>query len=233
MEKYLLLLSILLLPGISSAGDKSDDPLLTMLRVDQLEIRTGEGKSPLVWDAEGWLGKDLHKLWLKTDGEYIDGKVDEAELQLLYSRAVAPFWDLQLGWRGDLRPTPERNWLAIGLKGLAPYFFDIDTALFLGERGRTAARLQAEYEIMLTQQLILTPEIEFNLYGKNDADTGTGSGLSDVEAGVRLRYEVQREFAPYIGVNWTQLYGQTEDYARDEGEDVEDVQFVFGLRVWF
>jgi len=210
-----------------------DDPLLTMLVVEQLEIRVTDGEDPLVWEAEGWIGKDLNKFWIKTEGEYVDDRVEEAELQMLYSRALAPFWDLQLGWRHDIRPTPERDWLALGMKGLAPYYFDVDAALFLGDAGRTAARLQAEYELMLTQKLVLIPEIELNLHGKNDSDTGTGSGLSDIEAGLRLRYEVRREFAPYVGVNWTKLYGKTADFARDEGEDVEDVQFVFGVSFWF
>lgn len=234
MKKHLLLLlSALLFPGISAAGGMDDDPLLTMLVVDQFELRNGEGKSPLVWDAEGWVGKDLQKLWIKTDGEYVDGQVEEAELQALYSRAIAPFWDLQLGWRRDIRPTPQRDWLAFGLKGLAPYFFDIDTTLYIGDSGRTSARLQAEYEVMLTQRLVLVPEIELNLYGKNDPATGTGSGLSNVEAGLRLRYEVRREFAPYIGVNWSRLYGQTADYVRAEGTDVDNLQLVFGVRFWF
>ena len=234
MKKYLLLLLMaLLFPGITAAGGMDDDPLLTMLVVDQFELRNGEGKSLLVWDAEGWIGKDLHKLWVKTDGEHVDDQIEEAELQLIYSRAVAPFWDLQLGWRRDIRPSPQRDWLAFGLKGLAPYYFDIDTALFIGEAGRTSARLQVEYEVMLTQRLVLVPEIEVNLYGKNDPETGTGSGLSDIEAGLRLRYEVRREFAPYIGVNWSRLYGQTADYARDEGDDSDDVQFVLGVRLWF
>ena len=234
MKKYLLLLmSILVFPGIVSAGEMNDDPLLTMLLVDQLEIRNADGENPLVWDAEGWVGKDLHKLWIKTDGEYVDGQVEEAELQAIYSRAVAPFWDLQLGWRRDLRPSPQRDWLAFGLKGLAPYYFDIDTALFIGDSGRTSARVQAEYEIMLTQRLVLVPEIEVNLSGKDDPATGTGSGLSDIEAGLRLRYEVRREFAPYVGVNWTRLYGQTADYAREEGDDTDAVQFVLGIRFWF
>jgi copper resistance protein B len=234
MRKSLSILMVtLLFSGIVYAGGMEDDPLMAMLLVDQLEIRNTKGDNPLVWDAEGWAGKDLHKLWFKTDGEYVDGQVEEAELQALYSRAVAPYWDLQLGWRHDYRPSQKRDWLAFGLKGLAPYYFDIDTALFVGDNGRTSARLQAEYEVMLTQRLILVPEIEVNLYGKNDPATGTGSGLSDIEAGLRLRYEVRRELAPYIGVNWTRLYGQTADYAREEGDDIDDVQFVFGIRVWF
>jgi copper resistance protein B len=234
MKRYIIFcLSILLFPGALYAGGMDDDPLLTMLVVEQLEIRETDGDNPLVWDAEGWFGKDLHKLWIKTDGEYVDDRVEEMELQLLYSRAVAPYWDLQLGWRRDIRPTPERDWMAFGLKGLAPYFFDIDASLFVGESGRTAARLKAEYEVMLTQRLILAPEVELNLHGKDDSDTETGSGLSDIEAGLRLRYEVRREFAPYIGLNWTRLYGNTADFAREEGEDVDDLQMVLGVRFWF
>lgn len=228
-----LIIAISLLPRFSYASGMDDDPLLTMLVVEQLEIRDTDGKNPLVWEAEGWIGKDLHKFWIKTEGEYVDDRTEEMELQMLYSRAVAPFWDLQLGWRHDIRPTPERDWFAFGLKGLAPYYFDVDTALFIGDAGRTAARLQAEHEFMLTQKLVLVPEVELNFHGKNDSDTGTGSGLSDIEVGVRLRYELRREFAPYIGLNWTKLYGKTADFSRDEGEDVDDIHLVFGISFWF
>jgi copper resistance protein B len=119
------------------------------------------------------------------------------------------------------------------VKGLAPYFFDIDAALFVGDAGRTSARLQVEYEIMLTQRLVLVPDIELNLYGKDDPATGIGSGLSNIEAGLRLRYEIRREFAPYIGLNWTKLYGDTADFARAEAADTDYIQFVFGVRAWF
>lgn len=229
----MILALALIIPSVTFAGGMNDDPLLTMLMINQLEVRTADGSDPLVWDAEGWIGKDLHKLWIKTDGEYVDGQTEGMEVQALYSRAIAPFWDAQLGWRRDIRPSPDRDWLALGVKGLAPYFFDIDAAVFVGESGQTSARLQAEYEIMLTQRLILVPEIELNLYGKDDPATGTGSGLADIEAGLRLRYEIRREFAPYIGVNWTRLYGGTADYAREEGADVDDFQFVLGVKAWF
>jgi copper resistance protein B len=232
-KSILLIVFALIVPGLAFAGGMNDDPLLTMIVIDQLEIRTADGSDPLAWDAEGWIGKDLNKFWIKTEGEYLDGRVEEMELQALYSRAVAPFWDAQLGWRRDIRPTPERDWLALGLKGLAPYFFDIDVALFVGDNGRTAARLQAEYEAMLTQRLILVPEIELNLFGKDDPATGIGSGLANIEAGLRLRYEIRREFAPYIGLNWTHLYGRTADFARVEGAAVDDTQFVLGVRAWF
>ncbi len=234
MKKYVLaLLTTLLVTGSAYGGGMIDDPLLAMVMVNQFELRVSDEDTPLNWDAEGWLGKDLNKLWIKTDGEYLDGQFEETELQALYSRAIATYWDVQIGWRGDLEPTPQRNWLALGIKGLAPYFFDIDAAFFVGESGRTAARLKVDYEFMLTQKLILVPEIELNLYGKDDTAIGVGSGLADIEAGLRLRYEIRREFAPYIGVNWIHLYGDTADYAREEGEDTDDFRFVFGIRAWF
>jgi copper resistance protein B len=234
MKKNILLLILTLtLTGTARGGGMNDDPLLAMVIVDQLEMRIADGNDPLVWDAEGWLGKDLNKLWIKTEGEYADGQFEEAELQALYSRAIAPFWDMQVGWRHDIRPRPDRDWLVLGIKGTAPYYFDIDAALFVGENGRTAVRLQIEYEIMFSQRLILVPEVELNLYGKDDPALGIGSGLSDIEAGLRLRYEIRREFAPYIGVNWIHLYGDTADYARLEGKDTDDLQFVFGIHAWF
>ena len=233
MKKYVsAALLTLLLSTTTHAGGMVDDPLLAMLMVDQLEFQIADD-DPLAWDAEGWVGYDLNKLWFKSDGEYLDGQFADAEVQALYSRAIAPFWDLQIGWRGDLEPTPTRSWLALGAKGLAPYFFDIDAAVFIGESGRTAARFKVDYEFMFTQKLILVPEVELNLYGKDDPAVGIGSGLADSELGLRLRYEIRREFAPYIGVNWIHLYGDTADYAEAEGDDTDEVQFLLGIRTWF
>ena len=221
----------LALSGTAFAAGE-DDPLLFKVMIDQLEWRDTNG-DPLVWDADAWVGKDLNKLWVKTEGEHTDGETEEAEVQLLYSRAVAPYWDLQAGWRHDVKPEPTRDWFAIGFKGLAPYWFEVDAALFAGGNGQLAARLDAEYELMLTQRWVLTPEIELDLHGKDDRETGVGSGLSDMELGLRLRYEVRREFAPYIGVNWEKKFGKSADFAEEEGEATDDVQFVAGVRVWF
>jgi len=210
-----------------------DDPLLLMGVLDQFELRDTSGDNALSWSAQGWMGKDLRKLWFKTEGERAGGETDEAELQFLYSKAIASYWEVQIGVRHDFEPSPSQSWAVIGIQGLAPYFFETDVALFVGDSGRTALRFESEYELLLTQRLILTPEIEVNIYGQDDADIGIGSGLSDLELGLRLRYEIRREFAPYIGVNWSKLFGDTKDFAENAGESTSDVQLVIGVRLWF
>jgi copper resistance protein B len=215
------------------AGAMEDDPVIGKLMIDQFETRITEGDNPLVLEAQAWIGKDLNKLWLKVDSEWVDKKNEELEVQALYSRAIDPYWDFQIGWRFDSKPSPSKNWFAIGFQGLAPYWYEVDSALFIGESGQLNLRLAAEYEWMFTQQLVLSPEVEANFYSKKDENHGIGSGLSDTQIGLRLRYEIKREFAPYIGVNWTQKYGKSADYARAEGEDSGDVQFVVGIRAWF
>jgi len=218
--------------NIALAGGE-DDPLLSKVMINQFEVRNADESNPLVLDGQVWFGKDLQKLWFKVAVERTDAGTEKAELQGLYSQAIAPYWDVIIGLRRDLKPTPNRNWAVIGLQGLAPYFFEIDTALFVGESGRTALRLEAEYELLFTQRLILTPEVEVNFYGQNDVELSIGSGLSDVELGLRLRYEVRREIAPYIGVNWNKSFGGTADFSRDAGKDTGDVEWVIGVRAWF
>ena len=230
------LITILFLGAFSTtvfSGGMEDDPIITKVMIDQFETRITDGDDPLVLEAQGWIGKDLHKLWLKVDSEWLDSDNEELEIQALYSQAIAPFWDFQIGWRHDSKPEPDRDWLVIGFQGLAPYWFEVDSALFIGESGQTNLRFEAEYEWIFTQKLILSPEIEINFHSKNDEPVGTGSGLSDTQLGLRLRYEIRREFAPYIGINWNKKYGNTADYAREEDEDTDDVQLVLGIRSWF
>lgn len=228
----LLTATLLSAPALAEHG-MNDDPLLTKVQLDQLEVRDADGNNPIVLEGQAWIGYDLNKFWLKADIEVDDGHTQEAEVQALYSRAISPYWDFQAGVRKDFKPAPDRSWGVIGFQGVAPYEFEVETALFIGEGGRTALRLSAEYEVLLTQRLILTPEFEVNFYGQNDEDVGVGSGLSDTEAGLRLRYEFRREFAPYIGVNWTRKYGNTADFARAERQDTNDWQWVIGIRAWF
>lgn len=227
----LMALTMTITSTMTHAGG-DDDPLLAKLMLEELE--TGiETDAPINFSGQAWVGHDMHKLWFKTEGEYQRRDAQDVELQALYSRPIAPYWDLQLGIRTDIEPSPTRNWAVVGVQGLAPYFFEVDAALFIGEEGRSALRLSAEYELLITQKLILSPEIEMNLYGKDDMDLGIGSGLADMGAGLRLRYEIVREFAPYIGVDWNQKFGNTADFARTEGEDTQETQFVIGLRAWF
>jgi len=231
--QHIAALVLALSVSVTAMASGNDDPLLTKVMIDQLEVRGGDSPNPVVFDGQAWIGHDLNKLWIKADASHVDGNTEDAELQALYSKAVAPFWDTQMGVRRDIKPTPSRNWLVFGFQGLAPYFFDVDTAFFVGESGRTAFRFKAEYEMLFTQRLILTPEMTVNLYGKNDPEMGIGSGFSDSEIGMRLRYEFRREIAPYIGVNWTRKYGTSADYARAAGEHIGEARWVAGLRFWF
>lgn len=224
---------IMMVAAAPSLAVMEDDPLVSRVTIDKLEWRAADGPDPLVLEADAWVGRDLHKFGLKTEVEHVDGATEEAELQLLYSRALTAFWDFQAGWRRDFKPEPERDFLTLGFSGLAPYMLETDATLFLGESGQVGVRLDAEYEYMFTQRLALVPEIEVNAYREDDAAVGVGSGLSDMELGLRLRYEVRREIAPYVGVNWTQSFGDTADLAREDGEQTSDIQLVAGIRAWF
>lgn len=233
--KSLILISSLLLSVNTFAAGMEDDPLLTMVKIEKLEVQdadSGEHR-PAILDGYAWIGKDLHKLYIKTEVERVAGDNEESEVQLLYSRALYPFWDLQVGWRRDFDPRPERDWLAIGMQGVAPYMFEVDAVFYVGESGRLAARLDAEYEYMFTQRWVLSPELEINAYSDDDLERGIGSGIADMSAGLRLRYEIRREFAPYIGVNWGKVFGDTADLAEAEGEKTSDTQLVMGIRAWF
>ncbi|MEO5827804.1 MAG: copper resistance protein B, partial [Luteimonas sp.] len=163
----------------------------------------------------------------------VDGKLHGAELQVLYGRSVARWWDVVAGIRHDFKPGASQDFAALGVVGLAPYKFEVQATGYIGQGGQTAARFEAEYETLLTNRLILQPLVEVNLYGKNDARRGIGSGLSTVEAGLRLRYEFTRKFAPYIGVVRERAFGRTADFRRLNGEDIDDTRVVAGLRLWF
>lgn len=210
-----------------------DDPLLTKVTIDQLEYRSGKDESPWVLEADAWVGKDLHKLWFKTEVERVDGETHEAELQVLYSRAFDPYWNFHLGARRDFEPKPNRNWGVLGVNGTAPYYIETDLSLFVGEDGRAAVRLELEKEVMITQRWVLIPELELNAYSKADEELGVGAGLVNAEIGLRLAYEIRREFAPYIGVTWSSQFGETADMADDEGEDTSATHLVVGIHAWF
>jgi len=202
--------------------------------LDLLEARVQGGRDGYVVDAQAWYGGDINRLWLKGEGEGEFGhKPESVELQALWSRALDPWFNLQTGVRYDFRPDPERAYAVLGIQGLAPYWFEVDGALFLSGKGDLSARFEAEYDQRITQQLILQPRVELDLAAQDVPELGIGAGLSKAEAGLRLRYEFVPEFAPYIGVNYERAFGDTADFTRAEGEDVGGWSFVLGLRTWF
>lgn len=223
---------LLLSTSLPAYAAMEDDPTLISVMFNQLEV-TDDNEDTTIIDMDAWIGKDLNKLWFKSELEFVDGELEESELQLLYSRGFARYWDVQMGLRHDFDPSPGRTWVAFGVQGLAPYFFESEITFFAGENGRTALRADFEYEFMLTQKLILSPEIEVNFYGKDDREAGIGSGLSDMEARIRLRYEIRREFAPYVGVTYARTYGKTTDYARIAGSNDTNTRITLGIKIWF
>ena len=206
----------------------------SMIRLDQFEVRSRNGRDGYKWDADGWYGGDIDRLWIKTEGEGDFGHAPEqAEVQALYSHAISPFFNLQAGVRHDVRPSPDRTHLAVGVMGLARYWFEIDAALFLSNKGELTARFEAEYDQRLTNQLFLQPAVEFNLAAQDAPAIGLGSGLTSVEAGARLRYEFVPEFAPYVGVHYERKLGDTARYARAAGDNPGGWNLVAGVRIWF
>lgn len=203
------------------------------LLVDNLEAVRAHGSTAAAYNLQGWYGRSYDRAVLKAESEVDGGELEEARTELLWGRAIAAYWDAQLGLRYDSGDGPDRAWLAVGVQGLAPYWFEADIAAYLGDGGHTALRLEVEYELLLTQKLVLQPALEANLYGKRDAERGLGSGLSDLSVGLRLRYEIRREFAPYVGIERTARYGGTADYTLAAGGDVKATRYVAGLRLWF
>ncbi len=210
-----------------------DTALIGSLLVSRLEAVRSDGNTSAAYDLGAWYGHTYDRAVLKAEGDLDAGEVKDARTELLWGHAVAAFWDAQLGLRYDSGAGPDRSWLALGVQGLAPYWFEVDAAAYVGEAGRTALRLDASYELLLTQRLILQPRIEANAYGRRDAGRGLGSGLSDIAAGLRMRYEIRREFGPYVGVEWARSFGGTADLARAAGEDASHTRLVAGLRFWF
>jgi copper resistance protein B len=185
------------------------------------------------WDAQAWIGGDINRLMLRSEGEgSVRDRLDAGEVQALYSRAVGRYFDLQAGVRQDFAPRG-RTYLALGTQGLFPYWFEVEGSLFLSTKGELLARTEGTYDFHLTQRLVLQPRVELNFAAQDTRETRTGSGLSNAELGLRLRYEIRHEFAPYIGVSWDRRLGKTADYVRAAGEDPQATTFVVGLRTWF
>ncbi|WP_183138982.1 copper resistance protein B [Pseudomonas syringae group genomosp. 3] len=218
----------------SHSGHQVHDSAINSYFVaDKLEWQDANDGSALAWDLSGWIGGDIDRLLLRSEGERTNGKTEEAEVQALWGHAISSSWDVVAGARQDFKPGAPQTWAAFGLQGQAISDLDVQATAFIGEAGQTAARLEADYDLLLTNDLILQPTGELNFYGKNDPQRGNGSGLSTSELGLRLRYEITPQFAPYVGVTWNRSYGKTADYAREDDEDVAEARLVVGLRLWF
>jgi len=227
-------------PAVMAAARKqllaeNGDVRTTAVLIDTLEASFGDDEEGYSWNAQGWTGGDINRFWWKTEGEgAFDGKLHDAEVQALYSRAVAPFWDVQAGVRQDFRPDgDDTTHLTLGVQGVAPYWFEMSAAAFLSTEGDLTARAEAEYDQRLTQKWILQPAVEVALSASDIPELEMGSGLTSVTAGLRLRYEIRKEFAPYVGVEWSRSFGDTADYAKARGDDVEATRFVVGIKAWF
>jgi copper resistance protein B len=210
-----------------------DESVNFFVLADELEWQGGDGESAFVWKTRAWVGNDRDRLWFRSDGEAESGRLGAGSVEALYGRAIAPWWDLVAGVRQDIRPGDPQTWAAVGLQGLAPYWFEVEVTAYVGASGRTRFQLETEYELRLSQRAILQPLVELDLYGKDDPERGIGAGASEIETGVRLRYEIRREFAPYVGVVWHQKLAGTADLARAAGEEVSGARVAAGLRLWF
>jgi len=219
--------------AMASMMQMDDRALFAQVLVDQAEWRRSNAGNVAVWQAQGWYGGDYNKLWVKTEGEAGDRSPQDARVDVLWDRIIGRWWSLQTGARQDAGFGPPRTWAALGVQGIAPYWFDVEATFYVGEQGRTAARLKLEYDLRLTQRLILQPEAEANLYGKSDPGRALGSGLSDLDCGIRVRYEIRRELAPYIGLAWRGQFGGTADLARAAGRSTGAGELVAGVRAWF
>lgn len=212
-----------------------DNEMFALFQADRFEYQAREGEDLMVWDVIAWIGGDYNKLYLESEGSWlVDAEeFEEIGVELLYGRSIDTYWDFQLGVRHDFKPDPDRSFAAIGVQGLAPYWFEVDATAYVSEDGDVSAGLEVEYDLLLTQRLIVQPRLETSLAVQEVEEYGVGQGFNDITLGLRLRYEIRREFAPYIGVSWTRKLGETADLAEKEGEDTDVTAFVAGIRFWF
>ncbi|KRG71221.1 hypothetical protein ABB29_05005 [Pseudoxanthomonas dokdonensis] len=209
------------------------DGLHSYWLTDRLEVWDADEGRGWGWETSAWAGSDLNRVWLRSEGESVDGKLESGNLELLYGRSVSAWWDVVAGIRHDFGEAASQDFLAIGVQGLAPYKFEVQATAYIGEDGQGAFNFEIEYDTLLSNRWILQWQAEVELYAKDDAARGIGQGLASSEAGVRLRYEISRQFAPYIGVSWERQYGNTADFSRSEGADRDAVHWVAGVRFWF
>ena len=206
----------------------------SMILFDLVEFHARPGGNGYRWESDAWFGGDVNRLQIKTEGEgNLGAPIEDFEVQALYSRAISPFWNAHIGLRHDIAPNPSRTYAVVGVEGMAPYWVHASGQLFLSDKGDVRARFEGSYDERITQKLIFQPRFELNFSLQDMPALGVGSGLTSFELGARLRYEFRKEFAPYIGVEWSGRTGDTARYARLAGEKPNAVNFVAGIRFWF
>jgi copper resistance protein B len=214
-----------------------DNPFFATVRSDRLEVRSSEEteENVYLWDMQAWAGWDHEKIYLESEGEQENGG-DEPEagtVELLYGRSITPFWDARVGVRQTIEPDPTRTFGVIGLTGIAPQWFETETNFLVGESEDVRADLELEYNLLFTQRLVFQPRLETQFSFQEQPELGLGDGFTDVELGGRLRYELSRKFAPYVGVSWESALGETRDIAQRGGADPDAFFAVAGLRFWY
>ena len=222
-----------LVAGPMPGMDMADDARHAYLLLDRLEVFNGRNTHGQALDGQGWIGGDLDKLWFKVDGDRTNGRLEATRTEAFWDHAVAAYWSTQAGVRHDLGGGPARTWAAFGVEGLAPYWFDVEATAYVGANGRSAVRFETEYDLRITQRVVLQPDVKLDAFGKDDRARAIGSGLSRLEAALRLRYEITRKVAPYVGVVFERRLGNTARLARDDGGAVSDVRGVAGVHLWF
>ena len=210
-----------------------DHGLHRFVLFDRLEAGRADGHDSTAWALHAWFGTDTDRLWIRSEGERTGSTTERADVELLYGRGVTPWWDVVAGVRQDFGAGPSQTLAAFGMQGMTPYKIEAAITGYVGEGGQTALRAEAEYDTLLGERLILQWLAEAEAYGRRDDRRGIGAGLNSFEAGVRLRYEFRREFAPYVGVAWERVYGDVADARRAEGDDIDELRFVAGVRFWF
>lgn len=220
-------------PAIDHGAMQHPPAINSLLLVDRLEQWDGRHGNGQAWEASGWIGGDINRLWLRSEGERRDGRTVSSDLELLYGRSISPWWDVLAGVKQDFRPADPRTWAALGIQGMAPYKFETSATLYAGSGGQLMAKAEVEYDVLLTNRLILQPMLEATLAARDEPAHGIGRGLNKIEAGLRLRYEFSRRFAPYIGITHERLFGDTADYSRMDEDHARDTRWVAGVRMWF
>ncbi len=212
-----------------------DNMIFYAFSADRFEYREADEGDVLLWDVQAWIGRDYNKLFLESEGEWsgAEDSLESAQVAFLYGRAISSFWDVRAGIRYDLEPDPERGFAVIGIQGLAQQWFELDASLYLDEDGNLSVGMEAEYDILLSQRLVLQPRLETEISFHDVPRYGIGTGFTALELGLRLRYEFSRKFAPYIGIGWESALGETRDIVQSGGGDPDKTVLITGIRFWF